>query len=123
MLGDKRAGGHIAPMTSILRPPIVERRPAPRRRVLLGGMAVYAQGRHSFPCTIRSISPRGARIGFAADQAVPSSFHLINLRDRTVHQASMVWSTRDECGIALKDGVPMDALPHDLHFLKRFSGQ
>ena len=105
------------------RPPIVERRPAPRRRVLWGGMAVYAQGRHAFACTSRSISPTGARIGFSFGQAVPSSFHLINLRDRIVHQARMVWATREECGVALDDGLPMDALPRDLHFLKRFSGR
>ena len=110
-------------MYSSLRPPIVERRPAPRRRVLLGGMVVFAQGKHAFPCTIRSLSPRGARIGFSFGQTVPSSFHLINLRDRMVHQAKMVWTNREECGVALDDGLPLDALPHDLNFLKRFCGR
>jgi hypothetical protein len=107
---------------NIQPPPLAERRPGRRTRSLLGGVVVYAEGQRSFPCTIRNITARGARIAFADGHAPPSSFQLINLRDQMVHQAHIVWASATEAGVALESGVAMGALPHNLRYLKQFSG-
>lgn len=103
-------------------PPLAERRPGRRTRSLLGGMVVYADGQRSFPCTIRNVTAKGARIAFADGHTPPSSFHLVNLRDQMVHQAHMVWASATEAGVALESGVAMGALPQNLGYLKRFAG-
>jgi hypothetical protein len=108
--------------TTIQPPPIAERRPERRKRAFLGGIVVYAEGRHSFACTIRNITARGARIAFAAGRSPPSSFHLISLRDHVVHPAHIVWASATEAGVALEDGIAMAELPHALGYLKRFAG-
>ena len=54
-------------------PPPAERRPKARQRVLLTGIVAYANGAHSFHCTIRNLSETGARLapdlGFMASWA------------------------------------------------------
>ena len=43
-------------------PPLAERRPVPRRRVLLGGVATYEDGAYTLNCQIRDLNEKGARI-------------------------------------------------------------
>jgi hypothetical protein len=104
-------------------PPLAERRPERRKRSLLGGLVVYSEGRHSFVCTIRNMTAKGARIAFANGQSPPSSFVLVNLRDHLVHKAHIIWASATEAGLALEGGVAGDALPSDLAYLRRFLGR
>ena len=88
-------------------PPLANRRPGVRKRSFLGCTVVYGDGAHSFACVIRDIAPTGARIGFEAGHSMPSSFWLINSRDRTAHKAKIAaleLSTRDEIAQAAAAG-------------------
>lgn len=90
-------------------PPPAERRPKRRNRVLLGGIISFADGAHSFNCSIRDITDTGARIAIG-DQNVPFSFYLINIRDRLVHDAQVIWNSGVEIGVAFNKTIPIDEI-------------
>ncbi len=79
-------------------PPSKERHPKRRNRVLLGGLISYGGGNHNFTCTIRDITDTGARIAVRGQQ-YPTDFYLINLRDRIVYDAKVVWFSNREAGV------------------------
>lgn len=57
--------------------PGVERRQAPRRRVLKGGVVAYHDRFSSLSCTVRDISATGARLRMESSIIVPDRFELI----------------------------------------------
>src|SRR5690348_3618271 len=79
-------------------PPIAERRPKTRKRVLLSGIIAYSDGAHSFHCTIRNLSESGARLAVTNNALFPSDFYLINIRDRVAYDAKLVWNRSSEIG-------------------------
>src|SRR5882762_10041236 len=68
-----------------------ERRPKRRARALLQAIITYGNGAHSFDCTIRDLSEFGARVAIPKSFLFPSAFYLINVRDRSVHDARVIW--------------------------------
>jgi hypothetical protein len=101
-------------------PPPAERRPKGRKRVLLTGIVAYAHGAHSFHCTIRNLSETGARLGLGDNTQFPSDFHLINIRDRIVYDAKLVWNKGSEIGVTFKAATPLDAITDPaLAFLRK----
>ena len=78
---------------------IRDKRPARRKRVLLGGVISYGDGKHSAICTIRDITDTGARIAVRGQQ-IPPGFYLINTRDRMVHEAKVIWNRGTEMGLS-----------------------
>jgi PilZ domain len=101
-------------------PPPAERRPRPRKRVLLGGIITFADGAHSFDCTFRNLSESGARIVVAKNAQFPSEFYLINIRDRVVYEARVTWNSGGEIGVNFKNVHPLsDITDPSLGYLKR----
>jgi PilZ domain len=91
-------------------PPIAERRPKPRKRVLLTGIIAYGGGAHSFHCTIRNLSESGARLGVGSNAQFPSDFYLINIRDRVAYDAKLVWNRGTEIGVTFKSTIPLGGI-------------
>lgn len=79
-----------------------DRRPQRRRRMLLGGIVVFDDGASVFDCSVRNLSESGAKISCAKDMRLPSSFHLIIIRDRVAYCAQRVWSAGKEHGVVFK---------------------
>ena len=104
-------------------PPLANRRPATRKRTFLGCTVVFGEGTHSFACVIRNVTPAGARIGFEAGHSMPSSFWLINNRDRTAHKAHIAWATAKEAGLEFESSIPLHQLPAELTYLKHYAGR
>ena len=101
-------------------PPIAERRPKTRKRVLLTGIIAYGEGAHSFHCTIRNLSESGARLAVANSMLFPSDFYLINIRDRVAYDAKLVWNKSSEIGVTFKATIPLASIADPaLAFLKR----
>jgi hypothetical protein len=101
-------------------PPIAERRPKQRKRVLLTGIVTYANGAHSFNCTMRDLSETGARIAVGESAQFPSDFYLINIRDRIAYKATPVWNNGSEIGVAFKAAIPLSAITDPaLNYLKK----
>jgi hypothetical protein len=80
-------------------PPLAERRPVPRRRVLLGGMATYEDGAYSLKCQIRDLNEKGARILVSSRQNLPEELYLIIMRDHMAHKAKVIWRKGEEAGL------------------------
>jgi hypothetical protein len=71
-----------------------------RRRTLLRGRICW--GPHaalSVDCTIRDLSETGAQLRVPADQPLPSTFHLIEVRDGLAFEASIAWRRDDLVGV------------------------
>jgi hypothetical protein len=101
-------------------PPMAERRPKMRKRVLLTGIIAYDEGAHSFHCTIRNLSESGARLAVTDNALFPSDFYLINVRDRVAYDAKLVWNKRSEIGVTFKATIPLASITDPaLAFLKR----
>jgi PilZ domain len=101
-------------------PPPAERRPGRRKRVLLAGMVTYANGAHSFDCTIRNLSETGAQVVIGKNAQFPSDFYLINIRDRVVYDAKVVWNKGSEIGVQFQKVRPLsDITDSSLGFLRR----
>jgi hypothetical protein len=102
------------------RPPPTERRPKRRKRVLLTGTITYGDGAYSFDCTIRDLSETGAQLFVGINARFPIDFFLINIRDRTAYDASIVWNDGSRIGVTLKKIYPLpDIRDPSLNYLKR----
>src|ERR1700739_2030148 len=80
-------------------PPLAERRPAPRRRVLLGGMATYEDGAYTLKCQIRDLNEKGARILVSSRQSLPEDLYVIITRHHMAHRAKVIWGGGEEAGL------------------------
>lgn len=101
-------------------PPMADRRPKPRKRVLFGGVVVYAQGAYSCGCKIRDLTTDGARIVIPAGQPLPAEIYLINLRSQTGHKANVIWVRGAEAGLVFESTFSLQSLDDpSLGYLKR----
>ncbi len=101
-------------------PPLAERRPRPRKRVLLTGIVAYGEGAFSFDCTIRNLSESGARITVGAIMQLPVNFYLINVRDRVAYDARAAWNKGGEVGVIFERALPLSEITDPkLAFLNR----
>ena len=80
-------------------PPLAERRPSPRRRVLLGGVASYENGAYTLNCQIRDLNEKGARIVVSSRQSLPEELYLVIMRSHMAHRAKLIWRKGDEAGL------------------------
>ena len=101
-------------------PPLADRRPNPRKRVLFGGVVVHDQGSYSFNCKIRDLTAEGARIAIPAGQALPSEIYLINLRNQTCHKSKVIWLRGAEAGLTFLSSFDLQTTTDPaLGYLKR----
>lgn len=101
-------------------PPTADRRPERRRRTLLGGRVSYDDGAHVFDCTIRDLSTGGARITVPGQQPIAQNVYLINIRDRVVYEAVVVWNRGGQAGLSFQRTMPIAELADQrLDYLKR----
>lgn len=110
----------MASKSLIPQHPESDRRPQKRKRVLIGARVTYGDGAHYFDCTIRDLSEAGARITLPRGQPMPSNVYLINLRDRTAHEASVKWNNGTEAGLAFNTSFALaEVTDPQLGYLKR----
>ena len=85
----------------------VDRRPISRRRVLLSGLIVYANGTQTCDCSLRDLTPAGARIIIPNQVQLPRHFHLINIRDAVAYNARLVWINGQEIGASFESVISL----------------
>jgi PilZ domain len=78
---------------------MIEKRAAPRHRVLKGGRLAFSDG-GGLDCVVRNISSSGARLDVANSMGVPPSFTLIIAADRFMRRCHAVWSSEARIGVA-----------------------
>jgi hypothetical protein len=77
----------------------IEKRAAPRHRVLKHGMLAF-HGGGGVDCTVRNISSNGARVDIASPLGVPASFMLVIEADQFMRRCRAVWSSERQIGLA-----------------------
>ena len=86
--------------------PVGERRSTPRHRVFLKGKIVYLNNSLSADCTIRDLSPRGARIQVNPDVVSGDPF-LIVVKDAVIHQSVTAWKSGAQAGLRFQDATSL----------------
>ncbi len=78
---------------------MIEKRAAPRHRVLKRGSLAFSDG-GGLDCTVRNISQTGARIDIASPVGVPEVFTLVIQVDHFMRRCHAVWSSERHIGVA-----------------------
>lgn len=76
----------------------VEKRAAPRHRVLKGGTIAF--GGNGLACTVRNLSSDGAALDLASRVSLPPSFMLLIETDQFIRRCRPVWSNDRRIGVA-----------------------
>jgi hypothetical protein len=88
-------------------PPLAERRPKPRARVVVGAIIVWDDGRSKLNCRIRDINDGGARVAISGAKYLPATLYLINVRDHICHGARIAWRGADEIGVGFTNSFDL----------------
>jgi hypothetical protein len=77
-----------------------EKRTAPRQRVLKGGRIVFNSGRSTIDCTVRNLSPGGAKLGVASVVGIPDRFSLLLTGNEAPRACRVTWRRANDLGVA-----------------------
>jgi hypothetical protein len=78
---------------------MIEKRAAPRRRVLKHGTLAF-RGGGGIDCMVRNISSSGARLDIASPVGLPPTFMLVIQTDQFMRRCRPIWSTDNRIGVA-----------------------
>lgn len=70
-----------------------------RSRILKSGKIVSMDYGSVVSCSVRSISPKGARILYTGRAPVPDAFQLLIQRDQSIRDVRVVWREGDGIGV------------------------
>jgi hypothetical protein len=87
---------------SLLEPSmnVQEKRHAARRRTLLTGSIRSLDKRSAFDCTVRNLTPQGARLRLPSTIGVPAQFDLLIPSLGQQHRCHIQWAELHELGVA-----------------------
>jgi PilZ domain-containing protein len=77
---------------------IIDKRGAPRHRVLKQGMLAFDQG-GGVDCIVRNLSPNGARIDIVNPVGLPDVFTLVIESDSFSRRCHVAWSSERQIGV------------------------
>jgi hypothetical protein len=100
-------------------PAAPKKRTAPRQRVLYGGKIVYGDGAFSVDCTIRDLSPSGAKITLGQRVSTPTDVWFIDLHGGIAYAAQVAWRRMPHAGLRFVRRVDLGAAPKELAYLVR----
>jgi hypothetical protein len=88
-------------------------RKAARQKSFLRGMINVNNGRSTFDCLIRDISPEGARLVFSSAVSIPDAFDLYIPQKEQTLSVRVTWRHGEEIGVAFAEpsamGQPAEA--------------
>ena len=87
----------------MLTSPNPDNRQAERRRTLKGGRIVFNGGRSTIDCTVRNLSPRGAKLQVTSVVGIPDTFDLL-LEGHAREPCRVVWRSLKELGVEFSAG-------------------
>jgi hypothetical protein len=80
---------------------MIEKRAAPRHRVLKHGRLAFRSG-GGVDCMVRNISSGGARLDVANPIGLPQSFTLVIQSDQFMRRCHPVWASEQRIGVAFE---------------------
>lgn len=75
-----------------------ENRAAVRRRTLKGGRIIFNAGRSTIDCTVRNLSPKGARLEVTSVVGIPNTFDL-QVSGDGLQPCRVAWRSLKELGV------------------------
>jgi hypothetical protein len=97
-----------------------EQRRLARKRVLLDGVLAGLGGENAAICVIHDIHTQGAAVSSAKNFALGTQVFLLDTANSAAHEAKVVWSKADRCGLLFAKSYAMHmGLPPRLAFLWR----
>jgi hypothetical protein len=97
-----------------------EARREARRRQLVSGRLVAGDGATYIDCTILDTSASGAQIRIGQGRVIPDNARLINVRDRTAHDFTVVWQRDGRAGLRFVHTYPLSStMPEHLGYLRK----
>lgn len=94
-----------------------DKRKTQRRRVLKAGKIIFADAKSVIDCTIRDLSPEGARLAIANTIGVPETFCLFETSTGMLYDATVTW--RQAAALGVKFTTPPTNIQDPAN--KRFS--
>jgi hypothetical protein len=82
-----------------------ERRRLPRQKTRLAARVLDSE--RVVDCIIKDKSAMGARLLLAQGASVPAQFHLLQLKSGELFEATLVWTSYPECGVAFRSTVDL----------------
>lgn len=79
--------------------PEANKRVARRQRVLKQGKMLLANNMTVVDCTIRDLSPTGARVLCSDPGVVPNEFRLVFIAERQMRDVKVVWRRPEQMGV------------------------
>ena len=79
---------------------MIEKRTAPRHRVLKRGTLAFGGG--GVDCSVRNHSDSGARVDIASPIGVPQNFLLVIEADQFIRRCRSVWNNDRQLGVAFE---------------------
>jgi hypothetical protein len=76
----------------------IEKRTAPRHKVLKGGTISFDG--NGVACTVRNLSSKGAALDLASSISLPPSFVLVIEADQFMRRCHSIWSNDKRIGVA-----------------------
>lgn len=76
-----------------------EKRAAQRRTILKGGHIVFNGGRSTIDCTVRNLSPKGAKLLVTSAFGIPDTFDLL-VQGNSRQPCRVAWRKAKEIGVA-----------------------
>ncbi|MEQ1768421.1 MAG: PilZ domain-containing protein [Devosia sp.] len=80
-----------------------DNRAAQRRPTLKGGKIVFNHSRSTIDCTVRNLSPRGAKLQVASAIGIPDVFDLV-LPNTLRQPCRVAWRKPKEIGVSFVNG-------------------
>lgn len=83
------------------------------------GRLIFVDKKVFLDCTVLDTSHSGARIRLNRKCALPSQLYLLNVRNRSVHPATVVWENGEHAGLQFSDSYMLGSeLPTELDFVR-----
>ena len=85
-----------------------EQRRSGRRRVLLAGRLVYADGAMTVDCIIRDRSECGARLKLTGPAVLPPKLTLVEVGPGLAHECEITWRRFPEIGVSFLSSTNLE---------------
>lgn len=93
---------------------LVERRAAPRRRVMFGAWLATTDGSHVVQCQTRDFSATGVRVALDDQHSIPATICFLDLRNRLAYESRVAWRQSAEMGLEFLKVYRFDEVPGEL---------
>src|SRR5262245_40992909 len=87
------------PIAGVSAPSSDNKRGTLRRRVAKSAKIAFGDFRFVHDCSLRDMTPDGAKIRVVATREIPDEFHVVFTTERMIRPAQVIWRRGDDLGV------------------------